>query len=185
MGHYVNRFDTATGSFGAKEDHVFPLRVTFTGVGSHFSGEMTDEAFERAYLYRSMVESAAGEALSPSQRQMAKGLLERYPDLRITSILPERSLIAGTLMGRSIEFAKTYQGLSITRWAASNAEFSDDVKSQHRVLYRGTVSEDGLKITGTWCIPKRGIAGLFGAKAGDGTFELWHSDGHGYKANEC
>lgn len=57
---------------------------------------------------------------------------------------PLRAAVEGTISGRAVAFEKTYDGGG---------------GQEHPVHYRGTLSADGMEISGAWALP--GLEGTF------------------------
>lgn len=81
--------------------------------------------------------------------------------------LPEHARIEGDVQGRTVVFAKHYEGAQRTTVWHGDQQLQLELP-QHSVIYRGTLDADGEVLRGLWRIPPREP----GAHLEQGAFEL-------------
>src|SRR5262245_23208393 len=105
----------------------------------------------------SVYEMAAECGLPPgADEQIVEKLRQEFADqakapIRALMTLPDDSTVSGSVRGRSVYFRKTYTGEAFSGYSVGTKEVGVRVKG-HCVHYRGTLSDDGQLLEGTWWI---------------------------------
>jgi len=83
-------------------------------------------------------------------------------------VLPEFSIVEGTVDGDRVVFDKRYQGKhTITVWVPDRGEMHHEIP-EHTVRYEGRLDDGGQRLLGEWRIPSL----IEGGKDATGAFEL-------------
>jgi hypothetical protein len=105
----------------------------------------------------SVYEMAAECGLPPgADEQIVAKLRQEHADqargpIRALMTLPDESTVQGNVRGQSVYFRKTYTGEAFSGYSVGSKEVGVRVMG-HCVHYRGTLSDDGQSLEGTWWI---------------------------------
>ena len=135
------------------------IRMQVAQVGQSFVGEMRDE---------DTVLSGRSEIAVYDEAECAAEAVE----LETMGVLPERSIVEGTVEGDRVVFDKCYQGAHTqSAWIDGGDEMHLEVPA-HTVRYEGELEPGGDVLRGRWSIP--GEVGDDGepVELASGTFEL-------------
>lgn len=148
------------------------IEVTFRQNGNELMGQMRDVKNDsqtvsmRSYVFKHRKAFGLKNFLSWQK------LLFFNPDVQLNLKSPTEASCNGHVKASEVFFVKTYAGQS--EWSFSNqgAKKGGTSEPMQRVIYRGTLSEDGQSLCGTWEISEfHTVDGLLNEKL-VGMFEL-------------
>jgi hypothetical protein len=128
--------------------------ATLTQDGDRISGRMVDID---NITVQSLYEAVADAGLPPgADEQIAKQLRQLLPGasagpITIRTILPEGSVLEGTVTGEFVRFTKSYEGVSLHFYQIGD-KGAGRAKPGHSVEYSGRLSADRKTIAGRWVI---------------------------------
>lgn len=154
-----------------KGGHDFGIRARFSVKNGKLTGTMTDLEPAKAVPCKELYE-AQSPRMSSQESSVCKDRLERYPDLVVETILPETSILSGSVDDRRVHFEKHYSEGQRFVWRSGTTIVDTQELPRHKVVYEGVYDPGAEAIRGTWCVPKRGLAGLTGGIVAQGDFEL-------------
>lgn len=154
-GHYAQHSDKR------------PIKASITQEGDRLFGTMVDVHTETE---RSLFAAAAEAGLPPgADEKMDEQIRQLLPDagnepIRGKAILPDHSLLEGTVSGSFVRFKKAYQGQHFVGFEVGEQRVGWMIE-EHCVHYSGRLSDDGMAITGNWTIlePETGRANAQGS----------------------
>jgi hypothetical protein len=150
-----------------EEGPIYGVTAILVQAGGKIDGTMIDLDPIYEIPYRRFI-----EGLPPKDHTRLTEFARRFKDVRIRLCLPERSRIAGRIVGDKVELVKCYEGPQTVIWLSEGKEIAKEVVPNHQVHYLGTFDEGGEVLDGVWTIRKKGFLGLLGKLEGDGSFHL-------------
>lgn len=163
------RFDRAN-AVSAADLHRFPISARLDQNGTRLEGTMVDEETNTDVLVSDQLRRTA-QWLSRTDRDYIEDFAARYPELRAQYVLGKHSTLSGRIEGSQVAFRKRYLKPQTVIWDFGNGRVSTAIRKV-AVDYRGTLSEDGRMIAGTWQIAWKTFFGLCRRVHAEGTFRL-------------
>ena len=112
--------------------------------GEAFVGRMRDEDTLLSGTVDTVTIDADGDVEAESPPAVTMG------------VLPEFSIVEGSVEGDAVYFDKRYQGShEISVWVADRGEAHIEIPD-HQVRYEGAIDQDGGRVRGQWRIAGRG-----------------------------
>ncbi|RYG45618.1 hypothetical protein EON79_12210 [bacterium] len=170
-GFYRDPRSLRTADADDPTPHDFPIEAHFAVSGDHLTGTMTDLQPVKEFPYEILFERTKA-TLRPRDRAIGKIVIERYPGTIVRSELPPESDLDGRVRGREATWMKTYRGDQVTTSLIPGRPPHETRAGGVGILYRGTLSEDGQTLKGTWEVRKKRFLGIYSTLEGRGEFEL-------------
>jgi len=151
----MNRPNDVSGhwsGFYTQHDHRRTISADLAQAGDRLTGTMNDDC---TLIERRVSELALEEGLAPgADEQIVKQLRALVPQAPAGPVLaevqlPPLSLLDGEVVGRAVQFEKTYQGQTFAGYRIGDFRVGQ-LGEGHRVHYRGRLNEDGTEIEGRW-----------------------------------